>query len=105
MPEKQRDVLLQLMEAFPDEKFTVRNAAEVTGIKYSTIGYYLDNFMQRGILKVEKAPMNVNVYEFSSEVHGIFESIGRDGETSSYRAMPERTKEIHDPLHGMEEAG
>ncbi len=105
MPEKQRDVLLRLMEAFPDEKFTVRNAAEFTGIKYSTISYYLDNFMQRGILKVEKAPTNVNVYEFSSEVHGIFESIGRDGETGSYRAMPERTKEIHDRLHGMEEAG
>ncbi len=105
MPDKQRDVLLKLMEAFPDEKFTIRNATELTGLKYGTIGYYLDNFTQRGILKVTKALPNVNFYEFSSEVHGIFEATDSDNESSTFQALPEQEKEIHNPLRGMADAG
>lgn len=105
MPDKQREFLLKLMEAFPDEKFTIRNATTLTGLKYSTIGYYLDNFTQRGILKMTKAPQNVNYYEFSSEVHGIFEAIEPNADPARFQKMPEREKEIHDPLRDMAEAG
>ena len=44
------------MDAFPNEGFTVRDASEAAGSIYSTTGYYLENFTQRGILKVEKKP-------------------------------------------------
>ena len=105
MPDKQREVLLRLMEAFPDEKFTVRNASELTGIKYSTIGYYLENFLQRGILRVTKATRNVNFYEFSSEVHGIYKAIETKDGTTAFQALPEQEKEIHNPLRGMADVG
>lgn len=105
MPDKQRDVLLRLMDAFPNEWFTVRDAAEAAGSKYSTTGYYLENFTQRGILKVEKKPGNVNRYEFSNEVHGIFESLETDGETTRFQEQPLLQKEIHDPMQGMADAG
>ena len=101
MPDKQREILLKLMDAFPDEKFTIRNATELTGLKYGTIGYYLDNFTQRGILKVTKALPNVNFYEFSSEVHGIFEATESDEVTTGFQQLPEQEKEIHNPLRGM----
>lgn len=105
MPDKQREVLLRLMEAFPDEKFTVRNASELTGIKYSTIGYYLENFLQRGILRVTKATRNVNFYEFSSEVHGIYKAIETKDGTTAFQALPEQEKKIHNPLRGMADVG
>lgn len=105
MPDKQREILLKLMEAFPDEKFTVRNAAELTGIKYSTIGYYLENFLQRGILRVTKAMRNVNYYEFSDEVHGIYEAIETMDGATVFQAMPAQEKEVHNPLRGMADAG
>lgn len=105
MPDKQRDVLLKLMEAFPNDKFTIRNATELTGLKYGTIGYYLDNFTQRGILKVTKALPNVNFYEFSSEVHGIFEATESDETMTGFQQLPNQEKEIHNPLRGMADAG
>lgn len=105
MPDKQREVLLKLMEAFPDERFTIRNATELTGLKYSTIGYYLDNFTQRGILKVTKALPNVNFYEFSSEVHGIFEATESDEAMTGFKQLPDQEKEIHNPMRGMADAG
>lgn len=105
MPDKQREVLLKLMDAFPDEKFTIRNASELTGLKYGTVGYYLDNFTQRGILKVTKALPNVNLYEFSSEVHGIFEATESDEAMTGFQQLPEQEKEIHNPLRGMADAG
>lgn len=105
MPDKQREVLLKLMDAFPDEKFTIRNASELTGLKYGTVGYYLDNFTQRGILKVTKALPNVNYYEFSSEVHGIFEATESDEAMTGFQQLPEQEKEIHNPLRGMAEVG
>ena len=105
MPDKQRDVLLRLMDAFPNEWFTVRDASEAAGSKYSTTGYYLENFTQRGILKVEKNPGTVNRYEFSNEVHGIFESLETDGETTRFQEKPPAQKEIHDPMQGMADAG
>ena len=37
MPDKQREVLLKLMDAFPDEKFTIRNVSELTGLKYRSL--------------------------------------------------------------------
>ena len=105
MPDKQREVLLKLMDAFPDEKFTIRNVSELTGLKYSTVGYYLDNFTQRGILKVTKALPNVNLYEFSSEVHGIFEATESDETMTGFQQLPEQEKEIHNPLRGMADVG
>ena len=105
MPDKQREVLLKLMDAFPDEKFTIRNASELTGLKYGTVGYYLDNFTQRGILKVTKALPNVNLYEFSSEVHGIFEATESDEAMTGFQQLPEQEKEIHNPLRGMADVG
>lgn len=105
MPDKQREVLLKLMDAFPDEKFTIRNVSELTGLKYSTVGYYLDNFTQRGILKVTKALPNVNLYEFSSEVHGIFEATESDEAMTGFQQLPEQEKEIHNPLRGMADVG
>lgn len=105
MPDKQRDVLLRLMDAFPNECFTVRDASEAAGSKYSTTGYYLENFTQRGILKVEKKPGYVNRYEFSNEVHGIFKSLETDGETARFQEEPPAQKEIHDPMQGMADAG
>lgn len=105
MPDKQREILLKLMDAFPDEKFTIRNATELTGLKYGTIGYYLDNFTQRGILKVTKALPNVNFYEFSSEVHGIFEATETDEAMTGFQQLPEKEKEVHNPLRGMADVG
>lgn len=105
MPYKQREVLLKLMEAFPNEKFTVRNATELTGQKYSTVGYYLDTFTQRGILTMTKTPQNVNYYELSSEVHGIFEAIEPETDPARFQKMMDREKEIHDPLRTMAEVG
>ena len=105
MPEKQRDTLLQLMSAFPDEKFTVRNASELTGIKYSTMGYYLDNFMQRGILTVEHAPGNINRYSFSDDVHGIFEAADETNGQTEFKQLPAAEKQVHDPMRGAAEAG
>lgn len=104
IPDKQREILLKLMEAFPDEKFTIRNASELTGVKYCTISYYLENFLQRGILRVTKAARNVNFYEFSSEVHGIFKAIETVDGTTAFQEMPEQEKEIHNPLRGMADA-
>jgi len=105
MPDKQREFLLKLMEAFPDEKFTIRNASELTGLKYGTVGYYLDNFTQRGILKVTKALPNVNCYEFSSEVHGIFETIESDETMTGFQQLPMKEKGVHNPLRGMAAVG
>ena len=105
MPDKQREVLLKLMDAFPDEKFTIRSASELTGLKYGTVGYYLDNFTQRGILKVTKALPNVNFYEFSSEVHGIFEATESDEAMTGFKQLPDQEKEIHNPMRGMADAG
>lgn len=105
MPDKQREILLKLMEAFPDEKFTVRNASELTGVKYSTISYYLENFLQRGILRVTKATRNVNFYEFSSEVHGIYKAIETVDGTTAFQPLPNQEKEIHNPMRGMADAG
>lgn len=104
LPDKQRDMLLQLMEEFSNKKFTIRNALELTGIKYSTLGYYLDNLTQRGILIKENLPPNVNVYEFSSEVHGIFQR-NASAQNGSFQQLPAAEKELHDPLSGMAEVG
>ena len=105
LPDKQRELLLKLMDAFPDEKFTVRNVAELTGIKYGTVSYYLENFTQRGILKVTKAPANINYYEFASEVHGIFQAAESEGDPATFKQMPEQEKEVHNPMRGMAEVG
>ena len=105
MPDKQRELLLKLMEYFPDEKFTIRDASGATGITYSTMGYYLDNLTQRGILTVEKGKRFVNLYSFSSEVHGIFESMGMRDEQTAFKALPDKEKDIHDPLQNAAEAG
>ena len=75
LPDKQRDVLLQLMDAYPATKFTIKTASLALGIKPSTLSYYLDNFIQRGLLRVEKTAGNVNMYELSPDVHAIFDSI------------------------------
>lgn len=105
IPDKQREVLLKLMEAFPTERFSARDAAIQIGMKPCSIGYYLDSFTHRGILKMTKARQNTNCYEFSTEVHGIFEAIESAEESARFQQMPEREKEIHDPLRGMAEAG
>lgn len=96
---------MKLMEAFPTERFSARDAAIQIGMKPCSIGYYLDSFTQRGILKMTKARQNTNCYEFSTEVHGIFEAIEAAEESTKFQQMPEREKEIHDPLRGMAEAG
>ena len=64
IPDKQREVLLKLMEAFPTERFSARDAAIQIGMKPCSIGYYLDSFTQRGILKMTKARQNTNCYEW-----------------------------------------
>lgn len=104
MPDKQRGLLLKLMEHFPDERFTIRDASAATGITYSTMGYYLDNLTQRGILNVEKGKRFVNLYAFSCEVHGIFEAIGDQEDHAAFKQIPEKEKEIHNILQVTDEA-
>lgn len=93
MPEKQRDVLLKLMEAFPQNQFTIKVAGAATNMKPCTISYYLDNFVQRGILKVMKAPGNGNLYEFDPEAHGIFRAMAETNEETVFRKMPQIASE------------
>ena len=105
LPGKQRNILLQLMSAFSNEKFTSRNVSEVTGLKHSSVGYYLLSFVQRGILKTEHTPKNINFYSFSGEVHGIFEASGETGDQTGFRQLPPVEKLEHDPLNGAADAG
>ena len=88
MPEKQRDILLKLMEAFPQDQFTIKVAGASTNMKPCTISYYLDNFVQRGILKVMKAPGNGNLYEFDPAAHGIFRAMAETNEETVFREVP-----------------
>lgn len=88
MPEKQRDVLLKLMEAFPQDQFTIKVAGAATNMKPCTISYYLDNFVQRGILKVMKASGNGNLYEFAPEAYGIFRAMAETNEETVFREIP-----------------
>lgn len=76
LPDKQRDVLLHLMDAYPAAEFTIKAAAISLNIKPSTLAYHLDNFVQRGLLQVDKAPGNLNMYKLSPDIHAIFDTIG-----------------------------
>ena len=105
MPEKQRDVLLRMMEAFPDTKFSIKTASLAIGIKPATVTYYLENFKQRGLLKVTKAPGNVNLYEFSDEIHGIFNAAEETEEVTVFEAQPPQQKQEHKPTLGIPNAG
>ena len=104
MPDKQRDILLQLMSAFPEEKFTKKNAAQLMGFKEGTMDYYLNNLEQRGLLKLERAPKNINLYSFSNDVHAIFEAVeNQDGQTK-FEQLPAMEKQIHNPVQDENEA-
>ena len=47
----------------------------------------------------------MNLYEFSSEVHGIFEATELDEAMTGFQQLPEQEKEIHNPLRGMADVG
>ena len=101
---KQRDILLKLMSAFPGEKFTIRNAAELMGIKSCTMEYHLDNLERRGLVEVDRTMSNVNLYSFSNEVHAIFAAAGtQDGQTK-FEQLPAMEKQIHNPVQDENEA-
>ena len=86
-----------MMEAFPDTKFSIKNASVAIGIKPATVTYYLENFKQRGLLKVSKAPGNVNLYEFSDGIHGIFRATAETDEETVFREVPRITSEAPEP--------
>lgn len=96
MPEKQRDILLKLMEAFPQTQFSIKTAGAATNMKPCSISYYLETFVQRGILKVMKAPGNGNLYEFDPEVHGIFRAMAESDEATLFRETRRRVTEAND---------
>lgn len=78
---KQHDVLLKLMDAFPDVCFTVRDAAAVTCSKPATIAYYLDAFRNRDILRMTRPGNSAQVFRFNPDVHGVFRAIDEQGDS------------------------
>ena len=64
------------MDAYPAAEFTIKAAAISLNIKPSTLAYHLDNFVQRGLLQVDKVPGNLNMYKLSPDIHAIFDTIG-----------------------------
>ena len=73
MSDRQRELLLQLMRAFLHEKFSMQDAVETTGNSYSTISYYLESFVQRGILNTEHVQRNKTLYSFAEAIRGALE--------------------------------
>ena len=53
---------------------------------------------------MEKGKRFVNLYSFSSEVHGIFEAIGGQEDQAAFKQIPEKEKEIHNILQVTDEA-
>lgn len=104
LPDKQRDVLLQLMDEYPSSKFTIKCASQALRVKPCTLAYYLDNFVQRGLLQVEKTAGNINVYEFAREAHGIFEAVREDAEGAQFRHKT-KVPNTCSPLEENAEAG
>lgn len=96
MPEKQRDILLKLMEAFPKTRFSIKAAGAATNMKPCSISYYLETFVQRGILKVMKVPGNGNLYEFDPAMHGIFRAMAESDEATVFREMQRQTTDAQD---------
>lgn len=92
------------MEAFPQDPFTVKAAGAATNIKPCTVLYYLDNFVQRGILKVTKVPGNGNLYEFDPVTHGIFRAMAGTNEETVFREMPRIASEERDSSSYMAQA-
>ena len=78
---KKHDVLLKLMEAFPDTGFTVKDAAALTGTKPSTVYYYLDCFRQKEILRMYRPDNGAQLFEFNPEMHSIFRAIAEQGDS------------------------
>ena len=52
--------------------------------------------MQRGILKVTKAAGNGNLYEFASEVYGVYRAMAETDEATAFREMPRNTIDAKD---------
>ena len=96
MPEKQRDILLKLMDAFPQTRFSIKTAGSATNMKPCSISYYLETFVQRGILKVTKAAGNGNLYEFAPEVYGVYRAMAETDEATAFREMPRNTIDAKD---------
>lgn len=88
---KKYDVLLKLMEAFPDTRFTVKDAAALTGTKPSTVYYYLDCFRQKEILRMYRHDNGAQLFEFNPEVHGLFKAMAAHDDETVFREMPRST--------------
>ena len=104
LSERRRDILLQLMDAFPGNSFSTRDASLLMGSAQSTISYHLDALSKLGILNVTRNTAGSKLFVFSDDAHGIFQAIKGTGEEVAFRRMTvEKTEYL--PLQGTAEAG
>ena len=59
--------------------------------------------LNKNVLDQLEQPRQVQI--LINESHGIFESMGMRDEQTAFKALPDKEKDIHDPLQNAAEAG